>query len=132
MRFTSANGTFFCPLFFLFFYHFLYVHMYWSDECSPEERKNLNLPLFLRKYTIFLIYMPQGIIRTLSKKKKKLRPRKSGRCVFCRYEIVITDSEVSTDQCWAILKIYVQPIYILYIYIYTHTHAHTHATYCLK
>lgn len=102
LRFRSATERLFL---FFHFYHFLYVHMYWSDECSLEERTYILCPL-LTKIHIFLIYMPR-ITRT-----RRYVSWKSDRC--CRREIVITDSEVSIiiSVLGNILQIHTYSLYV--------------------
>lgn len=75
------------------------------------RREDLSFPPFLQKYTCyFLIYMPR--ILELEDTSAK---NKSGRC--CRWDRYLTIRKCSRlDQCWATLKIYIQPIRIYAIY----------------
>lgn len=95
-------------------YYSIHISIYWSDERSFEERA--YLPPFLRKYIFFLIFFFFDT-RCHKQQNSKTRLRKSDR--YCRRDRY-ANLKVSINQCWATLKIYMQPImYAIYCLKYT-------------
>lgn len=121
----ASTGRFFV-LFFSFFFTTFYMYICIGPTSAlPKKGKTLNLPLFLRKYTIFW-YTCHKVLSELSLEEEITSAEKRSVCVLSVWDRYYRFGSFDRSVLGNSKNIRTAYIYVLYIYIHIHTHgAHT-------